>query len=109
MTRTTREVYALWERHGARGDAQFVGAKVGKPLAEIPLAPEAARSVIERGTVRFLAVPKPPFKAAGVQRIAPDFRNPRERVDNITVLIADIQCAYVHDGDGTAVAAFAVR
>jgi hypothetical protein len=109
VTRTTREVYALWERHGARGDAQFVGAKVGKPLAEIPLEPEAARSVIERGTVRFLAVPKPPSKATGVQRIAPDFTRPRERVDTISVLIADIQCGYVHDGHGTALAAFAVR
>lgn len=109
VTRTNRRVYALWEGHGALGDAQFVGAKLGKPLAELSLAPEAARSVIERGTVSFLAVPKPPFKATGVQRIEPDLRRPRERVDAISVLIADIQCAYVHDGNGTVVAAFAVR
>lgn len=109
VTRTNRRVYALWERHGSLGDEPFIGAKVGKPLAELSLEPEAARSVIERGTVSFLAVPKPPFKATGVQRIEPDFRRPRERLDNIEVLIADIQCAYVRDGAGAAIAAFAVR
>jgi len=109
VTRTTRQVHALWERHGKRGESQFAGRKAFGPLAEIAVSPDLARDVIERGSVAFLAVPKPPFKATGVNGIAPDFQRPRERVDNVTALIADVQCAYVRQSDGTVIAAIAVR
>lgn len=109
ITRTTRRVHALWERHGKRGESQFAGKNAFTPLAEILIAPDLARDVIERGTIAFLAVPTPPFKATGVDGVAPDFQRPRERLDNVTALIADVQCAYVRQSDGTAIAAFAVR
>lgn len=109
VTRTTRRVHALWERHGKLGESQFTGRDAFKPLAEIAMAPDLASDVIERGSVALLAVPKPPFKATGIDGVGPDFRRPRERVDNVTALIADVQCAYIRRSDGTAAAAFAVR
>lgn len=109
VTRTTRRVHALWERHGKLGESQFAGRNALKPLAEMAMAPDLARDVVECGSVALLAVPKPPFKTTGIDRVGPDFRRPRERIDNVTALVADVQCAYVRRSDGTAVAAFAVR
>lgn len=109
VTRTTRRVHALWERHGKNGESQFARKSAFRPLAIVAMAPDAARDLIEHGSIAFLAVPKPPFKGAGIDAVAPDFQRPRERVDNVTALIADVQCAYVRASDGTAIAAFAVR
>jgi hypothetical protein len=109
VTRTTRRVHALWERHGKNGESPFVGTSPFKPPVELSMAPDIARDVIERGSIAFLAVPKPPFTATGTDGVGPDFQRPTERVDHVTALIADVQCAYVRASDGTAIAAFAVR
>lgn len=109
VTRTTRRVHALWERHGRNGESQFAGKSAFRPLAVIAMAPDAARDVIEHGSIAFLVAPKPPFRGAGIDGVAPDYRHPRERIDQVTAIIADVQCAYVRASDGTAMAAFAVR
>ena len=109
VTQTTRQVHALWEQHGKRGDSPFLGNSPFKPLAAISMTPQAARDVIERGSVTLLAVPKAPFKKTGLNAVAPDFRRPRERIDQVTALIAYVQCAYLQASDGSVIAAFAVR
>ena len=97
VTRTDRQVNAIWERAGRMGQSQFIGVGSFRPVAQIRMAPDAARDFVEEGGIAFLIVPKPPFQASGVSVLEASFSRPRERRDTINVIIADVQCAFLFD------------
>ncbi len=109
VTRTERQVDAVWERVGRRGESQFVGVGSYRPVARIPMAPDSARDLIEGGAAALLFVPKTPFQASGTSVLEPSFSRPRERRDTINVIIADVQCAFLLNGAGIAMYAFTVK
>jgi hypothetical protein len=109
VTRTKRQVGALWERPGKLGESPFPDYKRGKPLAELSMEPHVAQDIVERGTIAYLIEPRAPFTAQGKSSISASFRYPFEVEQDIKVIIGDIQCAYLRRSDGTLVAAFPVR
>ena len=72
-------------------------------------ADEARKFKLE-AKIAFVVVPKPPYIVkASFQQGKPTIRNPREIRVDATVLIADIQCALLMNGNDTVVAAFETR
>ena len=108
VTRTTRDVQAVWERAGKRMEDPLVGMKSGV-VASLTMEPDAARELIERGRAALMFVPRAPFRAQGQSTIPADFRRPRERIDRIDVVVADIQCAFLVDPSGNLTRAFIVK
>jgi hypothetical protein len=109
VTRTTRRVHAIWERAGKLGQSQFLGVSQFKPVARLRMGPDAAKDIIEGGGGAILFVPKSPYQASGTSTLDANFARPRERVDMISVIIADVQCAFLLNRVGTVVHALEVR
>jgi hypothetical protein len=109
VTRTKRRVDAIWEAPGRLGQSQFVGGKAFRPVAELRLSPDAAREIVEGGSTAILFVPRAPFQASGTSILEASLSRPKERVDTINVIIADVRCAFMLDRSGSVLRAFEVR
>jgi hypothetical protein len=109
VTRTRRQVSAIWESSGRMDQSQFIGTAPFKPVAQLRMGPDAARDIIEGGSTALLFVPKAPFQASGTSTVEASFSHPRERVDTISVIIADVRCAFLLDRVGNVLHAFEVR
>lgn len=109
VERTNRRISAVWERAGERGESPVGSRSRTGSIAEINMPPDQARDIIERGHTALLISPTAPFIAHGTSTIAATFRRPRERIDTIDVVVADIQCAFILDSSDVVVQAFEVR
>jgi hypothetical protein len=108
VTRTIRDVRTVWERAGKIGEGPFFGMRRGL-IAQLPMAPDNARELIERGSTALLIVPRSPYKAIGVSTLEPTFQWPVERVDHVRVLIADVQCGFLLNSQSVVAQAFSSK
>lgn len=109
IERTERHINALFERPGDSRKSVFMGGRKFKPLAEVEMSGERARDIVENGSFAIAFIPKAPFQSRGVSRVAPSARFRRDVVRNVSVIHADIRCAYVLNGSGATVASFEVK
>ena len=109
VTRTRRQVKAIWERAGKPGEDSFVGTRSFRPVAVLRVEPDLARELMERGSTALLFIPRAPYQASGKSTVAPSFNSPREREDNIEVVTGDIQCAFLLDAQDIVRHAFSVK
>jgi hypothetical protein len=109
VAKTLRDVEAVWERAGRRGHGVFIDVKPFQPVATVSMSAQGAKDLIEAGSSALLLTPVPPYSKAGKSVLEATFASPRERVDSITVLIADIHCSVLLNSTDTVVAAFTVR
>jgi len=83
---------------------------IGYAIGEIPMSPEQARALEPAISLAFVVVPKAPFLITGSRYAAsPTLEVPKRVKEEFSVLIGDIQCALVLDGNRKVLAAFATN
>ena len=80
------------------------------PVDVIKLPPKNAKILKENAKAAVLIFPKKPYFAKGVSgRWEPTFERPTDIQESGVVIIADIQCAFLLDGNDKVVSAYTIR
>jgi len=108
VTRTIRHIDTVWERAGEIGEDPFLGMRSGR-LAILTMEAPVARELFENGSAALLFVSRPPFRDSGTSTIGAEFSRPRERQDNVDVLIGDIQCGFLLNAQDQVTHAFTTK
>lgn len=106
---TEHRVFAVWERPGRLGESQFLGVRPYRDVAVLRVGSAEAREIIENGGTALMIVPRAPFIRTGRSDSVATFSNPREQLRSVTVLTADIQCAFLLNGQARVIVALEVR
>lgn len=109
IVRTNRTLSTVWEGAGRLGQSPFLGIKPFGPLTKLNVPAATAKDFIEQGSAALLVVPKAPYTASGKSVLNATFSRPRERVDTIDVIVADVKCAVLLDSKSKVLVSFTVR
>ena len=101
----------LWTFRGIYdGPSQHTSLFYRDELGTMSLAPEEARAFKPRLGIAFVVAPKSPYVMHAKRQVnEPKINAPEEVTSNITMLVADIQCALLLDGAGKVIGAYATR
>jgi len=102
-------INAVWERAGRLTESPFQGMRLAGTSSTLRVGPAEARDIIENGATALMVVPRPPYIRTGTSMREATFAFPREHINAVTILMADIQCAFLVDGHGRVVLALPVR
>lgn len=109
-----RTVKAIFDREAKDRESLFFDRQQRDPadniIAHISVA--SAKASLLRNSMRaaLVVAPKAPWFASGVKQWGdPTIDDPREIREEISALIADIQCALITDGNGTVLVAVTTR
>lgn len=106
VTRLHRVTKAIFDREGDSFSSLFPR---GTPqvLVDVRMSPEAAARVKPQLQVAFAVEPKSPYLARGVGSVGrPTISRPIEITNEVTVILADIQCALLMDGSNQVLGSF---
>lgn len=106
VSKTTYNTKVIWEAQIPWGKKPFVGQK-GLIVAQIPMPPQLAHELNDKGLVALQIVPQ--FKTKGLWFTTPTFQIPYESVHQQDVITGDIQCGYLLRPDKTVAYAFDVK
>lgn len=98
VSKTTYNTKVIWEAQILWGKKPFTNQK-NLIVANIPMPPNAAKDLVEKGLVALQIVPQ--FKTNGVWFTTPRFQIPYETVHQQDVITGDIQCGYILHADST--------
>lgn len=114
--RVQRELWTtqvIYDRTVGDDEGLFPGAYSEANVAgRIPLSPADAQTLKQIITLGFVVLPKQPYLIRGSYQPPfgrPRYDNPREIIDNFTILIADIRCGLVLGPSNLVLAAFPTR
>jgi hypothetical protein len=114
--RVQREVWTtqvIYDRTVGNEEGLFPGGDSEPYIAgRVPLSPADAERLKPIITLGFVVLPKPPYLIQGSYQPPfgrPRYDNPREIIDNFTILIADIRCGLVLGPSNLVLAAFQTR
>lgn len=106
VSKTTYSTKVIWEAQIPWGKKPFTNQK-SLIVAQIPLSPNAAKDLVEKGLVALQIVPQ--FKTNGLWFTTATFQIPFETVHQQDVITGDIQCGYILHADSTVAYAFDVK
>lgn len=113
VTRVNRTSDAIFERRastGMRGGERLFRGDTGGVdsfIGELRLAPEEAERLRPQLRIAFVVEPRPPFLVTGTHQPGEvTIRNPFRVTETFRVLIADIQCGLLMDGNNKVLASF---
>ncbi len=106
ISKIDRNVRAIFDRKAKSGENLFFTTTI----AEIAANLTNARALKDSFGAAVVVKPKAPWFARGTKNWgSPTINSPRDIDENVTALIADIQCALIIDGTNTVLAAVTTR
>jgi hypothetical protein len=111
ISKIQRSTKAIWEREAKFGEDIFPDqqAGVGALLGSIPMSVQQAQSLKAGASAALVIAPRWPFFAQGTRKWEPTITSRTDVTNDISVIVADIQCALLLDPNKKVVAAFAVK
>lgn len=110
VTEMVRKTEAVFERPGSHNEETFAGTSdADGHVGTLFMMVEDAKALKASGTAALVIAPKWPYFASGKKLWGATIQSPTEVTEEISVLVADITCALLLDGSGTAVGAYAIR
>lgn len=100
----------VFERKVEYDENRFIGAESYlSDVGKVTMSPDVARMFKKSGKVSLLIIPKPPYFASGKRRHSPTLHTPLDTTERISVIVADVRCAFLVDGKNTVLEAFEIR
>jgi hypothetical protein len=104
-----QHVAAIFEAPGPRGKSPLIGVEKRGPILKLSMSGEQARDLIENGRFALAIVPQAPFQNDGVTHIQPTVLRPVNIEKRVSIIHADIRCAFILDGQNKIVASLSVK
>ena len=111
VRRTTKGVYDRPADIGAQGLFPSADTSADHIAIELPLDPMTAQRLISNVRFAYLVEPRTPYflSAAYGFPSTPTLSDPREVIEDVSVIYGDLQCAFVLDDNDTVLAATPTR
>lgn len=108
IMKLNRVTKGVWERPwGSMLNDLFATGTKGSTLVALTLAPDRARLIKPQLRIAFLVVPQAPYVVRGVGTVGrTTVTRPIEITNDLTVLVADIQCAFLTDATNKVLGSF---
>lgn len=110
VVRVEQITHRVFERKIDWGEETFLGQEsYFSQIGTLDIPPTEAKKFKQDGKAALLIAPAEPYFATGERKKAPTISSPLDVTENISIIIADIQCAFLIDESSKVLGTFSVN